>query len=83
MRVAAGYFSAVMLLVLIGYMIGYFVCLWRYQPSPEGQLTSGTDLPHWLEENRIELEKRTGGTIVMPELDIPDDWEPPPMLPGD
>lgn len=83
MRVVAGYLSAVMLLLLIGYMIGYFVCLWRYQPSPEGSTAEVPELPPWLEENRIELEKKTGGTIVMPELDIPDDWEPPPMLPGD
>ncbi len=77
MRLFAGYFSATLMLLLIGYVIGYAVCLWRYQPSPEGQL------PEWLEANRIELEKRTGGTVVMPVLEVPDDFEPPPILPGD
>ncbi len=23
------------------------------------------------------------GTIVMPEVDVPEGWEPPPILPGD
>ncbi len=77
MRVAAGYLSAVMLLLLIGYVIGYFVCLLRYQPSPE---RSTAELPEWLEASRIELAR---GTVVMPEVEVPDDWEPPPMLPGD
>lgn len=26
---------------------------------------------------------RTGGTVVMPEIEVPADWTPPPMLPGD
>ncbi len=53
MRLAAGYLSATMLLLLIGYVIGYAVCLWRYQPSPE---RSTAEFPEWLEANRIELE---------------------------
>lgn len=76
-RTIAGYLSATMLLLLIGYVIGYFVCLWRYQPSPE---RSTAELPEWLELSRIELAR---GTVVMPEVEVPDDWEPPPMLPGD
>ena len=76
MRLAAGVFSVSLMLLLIGYVIGYAVCLWRYKPSPEGQL------PEWLEANRIELERSTG-TVVMPVLEVPDDFEPPPMLPGD
>lgn len=61
MRLFAGYFSATLLLLLIGYVVGYAVCLWRYQPSPA----------------------RYTGTVVMPVLDIPDDFEPPAILPGD
>ncbi len=26
---------------------------------------------------------RTGNTVVMPEIEVPVDWTPPPMLPGD
>ena len=77
MRLFAGVFSISLMLLLIGCVVGYAVCLWRYQPSPEH---STVELPEWLEASRIELAR---GTVVMPELDVPDDFEPPPMLPGD
>lgn len=77
MRLAAGVFSVSLMLLLIGYVIGYFVCLWRYQPSRE---RSTAELPEWLEASRIELAR---GTVVMPVVEVPDDFEPPPILPGD
>ena len=30
MRLVAGYISGSMLLLLVGYVIGYAACLWRY-----------------------------------------------------
>ncbi len=44
MRTIAGAISASVMLLLIGYSIGYFVCLWRYnivQRSPERRPIDG------------------------------------------
>ncbi len=43
-------------------------------PSPEATH------PEWLEANRKELERSTG-THVMPELEVPDDFDPPSAAP--
>jgi hypothetical protein len=34
-------------------------------------------------EAEIRVSRERSGTIVMPEVEVPDDWEPPPILPGD
>ena len=31
----------------------------------------------------VEVKASREGTIVMDEITLPDNWEPPPMLPGD
>jgi hypothetical protein len=36
-----------------------------------------------LEEAKVKASRERSGTIVMPEVEVPDDWEPPPILPGD
>lgn len=63
MRLAAGVFSISLFLLLIGYVIGYGVCLWRYQPMRQ----------LWGEAQ--------SGTVVMPVVEVPDDWEPPSAAP--
>jgi hypothetical protein len=47
-----------------------------------GRLVEGTNesrvFPRWLSDSGDELAR---GTVVMPELDVPDDYEPPSAAP--
>ena len=61
MRTAAGYLSATMLLLLIGYVIGYAVCLWRYVD------TGDTHMSQPLRETRTLVEHARAVSTELPK----------------